>query len=233
MLAHEVMNPNVATVFADAPILKAISVMEAQHCSGLPVLDANKRLVGILTEGDLLRRMEMGTAGRVRTGWLDWLLGPAHAAADYVLTHSRRVEDVMTRNVVTVTKDAPLQDVVALMQRKHVKRLPVVRDDEVVGIISRADLVRALGRALKAAALGGTTDTSIQERLEADLHAQDWFRPEEVRVAVHGGVVILEGVVSDERARTALRVAAQNVAGVAAVEDKLVWVDPAASGLVF
>jgi CBS domain-containing protein len=232
MLTCEVMTSGVATVRADAPITEAIALMEARRVSGLPVVDAYGRLVGVLTEGDLLRRIETGTAGQKRARWLDLLLGPGRSAGEYVRTHSRRVEDLMTREVATVTERTPLEDVVALMERKHVKRVPVVRDGELVGVVSRADLVRALGHALKTAAMGGTVDAALRERLQANLRAQSWFPARDVSIAVKGGVVTLEGIVGDERTRAALRVAAQNVAGVATVEDRLTWPDPLMAGPV-
>lgn len=233
MLACDVMTPDVATVREDASASQAIALMEARRCSGLPVVDAQDVLVGVLTEGDLLRRVETGTAGQARAGWLDRLFGAGGGAADYVRTRSRRVGDLMTRDVATVAERTPLEDVVALMQRRRVKRVPVVRDGVVVGVISRADLVRVLGRALKDEAAGAPPDDLIRDKLQAELRAQDWFPAHEVSVAVKDGVVTLRGIIRDERARAALRVAAQNVAGVAAVEDKLTWVDPAGAGLVF
>ena len=233
MQASLIMTSPVATVRADAPIGEAITLMESHHVSGLPVVDAQGDLVGILTEGDLLRRVEIGTAGRARAGWLDMLFGSGHSAADYVRSHSRRVEDLMTRDLAAVTEDTGIEDVVALMERRHVKRVPVVRDGKVVGMVSRADLIRVLGRALKAAAVGLASDTVIRERVQADLQAQSWFPARDVSIAVKDGVVTLAGVISDQSARAALRVAAQNVAGVTAVEDKLAWVDPTAPGVLF
>ena len=233
MRADEIMTAEVATVRADAPITEAIALMEERGVSGLPVLDEYGRLAGMLTEGDLLRRAEMGTAGRGRPGWLDLLLGSGGSASDYVRSHGRRVEDLMTRDAVTVGPGTPVEEVVALMEQRRVKRVPVVQDGEVIGIVSRADLVRALGRALQASAMGSSADAAIRERLLAELRGQSWFPARDVSVAVRGGVVAFEGTISDERARAALRVAAQTVPGVAAVEDKLVWVDPAAAGLVF
>ncbi len=206
--------------------------MEARHVSGLPVVDGKDALVGMLTEGDLLKRVETGTAGRRRTGWLDVVLGSGRGADDYVHTHSRCVEDLMSRDLVTATESSSLEDVVALMEKRHVKRLPIVRDGRLVGIVSRADLVRALGRALKAGAMGGSADAMIQERLHSDLKQQRWFRASDVSFTVKQGVVTFEGVFSDQQAPAALRVAAQNVPGVTGVEDKLEWIDPVV-GVVF
>jgi len=231
MRAGDVMTAEVATVRADASIGEAIGLMEAVRASGLPVVNESGDLVGVLTEDDLLRRIETGTAaGRHRAKWLDLLLGPGGSAGEYVRTHGRRVEDVMTRDVATVTADTSLEQVVALMERKHVKRVPVVRDCRVVGIVSRADLVRALGRALRAEAMGATSDDTIRERLYAELRAQSWFPGQDITAVVKDGMVTMEGITTDERVREALGVAARNVPGVAAVDvSRLVPLNAAAS----
>lgn len=226
------MAGNALTVGPDASISEAIDLMQENCLSGIPVVDAGGELVGILTEGDLLRRVETGTERR-RAGWLDLLLGADRAAEQYVRTHARRVADVMTRDVVTVTEDMPLDEVVALMERKHVKRLPVLRQDKIVGIVSRADLVRAVGRALQDAGTGPERSEAIRKRLYADLQSESWFRSQDITAEVNDGVVTLSGVISNEAVRTAVRVAASNVPGVRSVEDKLVWVEPAAAGTMF
>jgi len=232
MRVDEVMTTGVATVRADASLSDAIATMEARHISGLPVMDGSGALVGMLTEGDLLKRVEIGTAGHRRSGWLDVVLGSGRGASDYVRTHSRYVGDVMSREVVTATEATPLEDVVALMEKLHVKRLPIVRDGALVGIVSRADLVRALGLALKAEAAGDSADTLIHERLQADLRQQRWFSSGDVGFTVKNGVVTFTGVFSDQQVLGALRVAAQNTAGVTGVVEELEWIDPVV-GVVF
>jgi len=232
MQVDEVMTTQVATIPMDALIGEAITTMADRHVSGLPVVDGSGMLVGMLTEGDLLRRVETGTAGHRRAEWLDRILGSGRGAGDYIRTHSRRVEDLMTRDVATAAEDTPLDAVVALMEERRVKRLPVVRDGRLVGILSRADLVRALGRTLATEAMGGTADDLIRERLQSGLGSQRWFPAGDVSYAVKDGVVTLDGVFSDESARAALRVLAENVPGVTRVEDNLRWIDPVA-GVVF
>ena len=225
MRAADVMTRTVATVRADTPLKDAIKRMVDSRISGLPVTDAAGKLVGILTEGDLLRRTETGT-GRKRAGWLEFLLGPNKAAAEFVRTHSRRVEDVMTPDVLTVTEDATLDDIVELMERKHVKRVPVVRGDALIGVVSRADLIKAVGLAMAGEDEAPLGDVGIRERLEAELQGKHWGGAESVNITVLDGVVSLEGVVFNQGLRPALRVAAQNIPGVKAVEDHLVWVEP-------
>lgn len=225
MRASDVMTRRVSTVRPEGRIEEAIALMLARRVSGLPVVNAQGRLAGILTEGDLLRRAEIAT-GPHRPAWLDFLRGPGRAAAEYVRVNSRRIGDLMTRDVATVAEATPLAEVVALMAQRHVKRVPVLRGHELVGIVSRADLVRALGEALQESGGGKPTDAAIEGRLRADLKAQPWFVGREISFTVEAGKVTLDGAISDERLRTALRVAAENVPGVASVEDHLIWVDP-------
>lgn len=232
MQVDEVMTTAVATVRADASISDAIAIMEARHVSGLPVVDGRDALVGMLTEGDLLKRVETGTAGHRRAGWLDVVLGSGRSASDYVRTHSRYVSDLMSQEVVTATEGTSLEEVVALMEKRHIKRLPITRDAKLIGIVSRADLVHALGRALRTEAMGGSPDAVIQERLQSYLKRQGWFVAGDVSFTVRQGVVTFNGVFSDQHTPAALRVAAQNTAGVTAVEDKLEWIDPVV-GVVF
>ena len=163
MLASDIMTLSVRTVRADARIEEAIAMMLALRVSGVPVLDPEGRLAGMLTEGDLLRRAEIAT-GPHRPAWLDFLRGPSRAAAEYVRLNSRRVEDLMTREVVTVAADAPLDAVVALMMQHHVKRVPVLKDGALAGIVSRADLMRALGQALRQGARPAVADQAIERR---------------------------------------------------------------------
>src|SRR6516165_3587039 len=143
MKVSEVMTRRVISILPDAPISDAIKLMLKKHISGLPVIDEEGKLVGILTEGDLLRRPEIGTERR-RSRWLDALFGPGEAADAYVHSRSREVKDIMTRDPVTVKECTPLHEVVHLMERRNFKRLPVIRAGKVVGIISRANLIRAL-----------------------------------------------------------------------------------------
>src|SRR5215472_8524855 len=198
--------------------------------SGLPVVDGKAGLVGILTEGDLLRRSEIGTAGQ-RSRWLDLLTMPGRLASDYVRTHTRRVGEIMTRDVVSVAEDTPLTEVVRLMERHRIKRVPVLRDGALVGIVSRADLLHALQQLLVAEPKAAASDESIRRHVLAELAQAPWA-PYGLTVDVANGVVTLNGAILDEQKRSALRVAAENVPGVKAVVDRIVWVEPH-SGMVF
>lgn len=224
MNAADVMTRNPTTVRGDTPILDALGGMLERGVSGLPVLAGDGTLVGMLTEGDLLRRVETGTE-RQRPRWLEFLMGSGRLAEDYVRSHARRVTEVMSKDVVSVTPDTPLPDVVALMERHRIKRVPVVDGNTCVGIVSRADLLRALHRAL-AQQPTQASDNAIREHVLREIERGPFSANASLRVTVQGGVVTLEGVIFDERQRGALRVAAETAPGVREVRDLLTWVDP-------
>jgi len=231
MNASDVMTRNVLSVRPEATIAEAIRLMLDNRISGLPVLDETGRLVGILTEGDLLRRGETGTE-RHRPRWLEILMGPGRLAEEYVRTHGRRIAEVMTRDPVGVSPDTPLEEIVALMERHRIKRVPVLDGDVPVGILSRADLLRGLAGALAEAPVAAASDEEIHERILAELARAAWVPRDGVAITVENGVVDLNGVILDEKERVALRVAAENVPGVRAVQDHLVWVEPVSGTVI-
>jgi CBS-domain-containing membrane protein len=198
--------------------------------SGLPVVDKDGRLVGIVTEGDFLRRAETGTQRR-RPRWLEFLVGPGRLAEDYARSRARKIAEVMTPDPITVDENAPLDDIVKLMEKRQIKRLPVVRDSNVVGIVSRANLLHALASVAREAKPAGQSDAAIRALLMAELTKQWWAPVALINPVVRDGVVELWGTITDGRERTALVVAAENVPGVKAVHDHLAWVDPT-SGMV-
>ena len=229
MNAGEVMSHNPIAVPAEAGLAEALRLMFDHHVSGLPVADGKTRLVGILTEGDLLRRSELGTAGQ-RSRWLDLLMS-GRLASEYVRTHTRRVSEIMTRDVVSVAEDTPLTEVVRLMERHRIKRVPVLRDGALIGIVSRADLLRAIQRLLVAEPKTAASDETIRRHVLDELARAPWA-PHGLTVDVANGVVTLDGVILDEQKRSALRVAAENVPGVKAVVDHIVWVEPVTGWVV-
>jgi CBS domain-containing protein len=227
MRAMDVMTTNVITVGPDTSVQEVAKLLSEKSISGVPVVDSQNRLVGIVSEGDLLHRVETGTERRVRrrrSWWLDTIGSDEELARDYVKSHGRTAKDVMTRDVVSVTETTQLSDIATLLETKRIKRVPVVRDGQLVGIVSRANLVRAL------AAAGGqlTTDTAaddrtIRQKLLAELKGQPWVHTWAADIIVRDNVVHLW--VSDDRPeeeRRALRVAAENVPGVRGVEEHIV-----------
>lgn len=230
MNAGDVMTQSTLTVDPDASIVHAIQLMLKRRISGLPVVDNTGALVGIVTEGDLLRRAELGTQKR-RPRWIEFLIGPGRLADEYVNASGRKVQDVMTTQVHTVSEDTPLTEVVKIMESKQVKRLPVLREGRVVGILSRANLLRALVSVARDAKPANVEDASIRQHLLAELAKQSWAPVALIDVIVKDGVVHLWGTLTEERQRHGIRVMAENVPGVKRVEDHLVWIEPM-SGVV-
>jgi len=233
LLARDIMTRDVRTVGPDATVSAVIQIMVACHASGVPVVTGSRQILGIITEGDLLRRVETATehgAGHKPRYFLDLLLGGGREITDYIRSHSRRVSDLMTEVVVTVAEDAPLAEVVRLMEKHRVRRLPVERDGRLTGIVARSDLVAALGRRLADILTPSpepVPDPDLEARIMSALDAAGWFASNaSVGVRVAAGVATLEGVIHDERLRTAIRVTVENVPGIAAVQDKIVYVEP-------
>jgi CBS domain-containing protein len=222
MNVSDVMTRRVISISPETSIVAAIQLMLKHRISGLPVIDNHAKLVGIITEGDFLRRAEIETE-RKRSIWLDALLGPAEGAADYVHSHGLAVKEVMTRGPSTVAENTPLGEAVLLMENKNVKRLPVLRDGKVVGIISRANLMRALMSIHRAAPKSSDNDAAIRGFILADIGKQHWSSGAIVDVVVHEGVVDLWGTITDIGQRDALIVLAKNVPGVIKVEEHLTW----------
>jgi CBS domain-containing protein len=229
MKARDVMTRNVISVAPDATVLQAARLMLQHRISGLPVIDKAGRLVGVLSEGDFLRRRETGTERR-RSRWLEFLMGPGRIAADYVHSHGSKVSEVMSADVKTIGEDAALEDIVQLMEKQRIKRLPVLRGDNVVGIVTRSNLMHAMVSLARSAPPAAQGDVAIREQLLAEMQKQQWAPAATVNVVVRDGVVELWGMIIDERQRDALKVAAENIPGVKAVRDHLVWIEPT-SGL--
>jgi len=230
MRVADVMTRQVITIEKDAPIQRAIRLLLQHRISGLPVVDADGQLEGIVTEGDFLHRAETGTQRR-RPRWVEFLIGPGKLASEYVQAHGRTVADVMTTSAYTVDEDTSLEDVVRLMEKYRVKRFPVVKGGRVVGIVSRANLLRALASVAAEVPAADGNDAAIRDSFFAELARQPWAPRTSINPVVRNGVVELWGNIFDEREREALRVMAQNLPGVKAVQDHLVWVDPA-SGFI-
>jgi len=225
MKVVDVMTREVVSIAPDASVMEAVRLMLQHKVSGLPVIDAAGRLQGVVTEGDFLRRVETGTE-RKRSRFVEFLLGPGRLAEDYVHASGRKVDEVMTPEPRTVGEDEPLEKVVHLMERYRVKRLPVLRGDKVVGIVTRQNLMRALASLALAAHPVAADDATIRERLLAELKRQSWAPVGLIDVVVKDGVVKLSGALTDERERQAIRVAAENIPGVKKVEDHLIWIEP-------
>lgn len=228
MRAHQIMTRQVITISSDASIVEAANIMLDKHISGLPVVDQAGKLVGIVSQGDFIRRAEIGTQ-RKRGRWLKFLVGPGRAASDFVQERGRKVGEIMTPDPCTVTEDATLEDIVELMERNNVKRLPVMRGDRLVGIVTRSNLLQAVAGLTRDVPDPTADDDHIRNHIIASVEKTDWA-PFGLGVIVVNGVVHLNGVITNEQSREATIVAAENVSGVTKVHDHLCWVD-AASGV--
>ena len=221
MRVARVMTKNVVSIPSDATIFEAAERMVGSGVSAMPVVNSTGRMVGIISEADLIRRAEIGT--QPRKSWLARVFADKTTAArEYVTLHARRVTDVMSKPVVTVGEDDTLDQVAELMAEHNVKRLPVVKDgDVVVGIVSRACLLRALLSRDPRAADPQPSDDQIRQKVEAAVSKHSWTSPWPTNVIVDAGVVHLWGAVPSDAASDAYRVAAENIPGVKQVENHL------------
>ena len=221
MRAHQIMTRSVVSITPDATILEAADTMLQHHVSGLPVVDAASKLVGIVSEGDFIRRGEIGTQ-RKRSRWRR-LLGGA-GATQCGREEGRKVSEVMTREPFTIAEDATLEEIVASMETNDIKRLPVMHGDKLVGIVSRANLLQAVASLAREIPDPTADDDHIRSRIIQALEKNDWC-PFGLNVVVRDGIVHLSGVITDENSRQAAVVAAENISGVKKVHDHLCWVE--------
>ena len=223
MRAHQIMTRNVITVLPDTSLVVAAEKMLQHHMSGLPVLDQAGMLVGIISEADFLRRAEIGTQ-RKRSRWLQYIVGANREADDFVRERGRKVEDIMTRDVRTIDEETPLDVIVSTMEKHHVKRMPVMRDAKLVGIVTRANILQAVASLARDVPDPTADDDHIRKRIIRTIDAADW-RPIGFQVTVRKGVVHLRGLITNDRAREAAIVATENTSGVVEVHDHLCLVD--------
>jgi CBS domain-containing protein len=227
MNAKDVMTTEVITVRPEATVQELAKTLSEKGISGAPVVDASGRLVGLVSEGDLLHRAETGTerrAQRRRSWWLDSLAAEEELARDYIKAHGRTVADIMTREVISVDETTDLADIAMLLETKRIKRVPVVSGGKLAGIVSRANLVRALATTSSAPQIvADADDRSIREQLLAELRRQQWANIWAADIMVRDKVVHLWFSTDESEAeRLAVRVAAENVPGVRRVEEHIV-----------
>jgi CBS domain-containing protein len=223
MHVHHIMTRKVISVAPETTIVEAANLMLREHISGLPVVDKEGAIVGIVSEGDFLRRSEIATP-RKRGRLLTFFLGYAGSAEDYVREHGRKVSEVMTASPITVSEDTPLPELVSLMESNNIKRVPVVRDGKLVGIVSRSNLLQAVASLAREVPDPTADDNHIRRRIIDEIEKHDWC-PIALTVMVRNGIAHLSGAITDERSRQAAIVAAENVQGVVKVHDHLCWTD--------
>ena len=222
MKAADVMATNVITVRQDTPVAKIAEVLLANRISAVPVVNDKDALVGIVSEGDLIHRVEAGTV-RHRSWWLELLTGKEILAHEFVKSHARKAADVMTYPVVSVTPDTPLGDIASLLEKHRIKRVPVVNNGKIAGIVSRANLVQALVSLSHAKTSDASVDDlTLHSNILERLRSKPWVDPSTISVVVNNGTVELWGIVDSETEKNAIRVAVEVTPGVRQVSNKLV-----------
>ena len=222
MRAADVMVTKVITVGPDACVQDVAHVLLSARISGVPVVGPNGELLGIVSEGDLMRRVEAGT-GRPRPWWLALFTGKEVLAAEFIREHSRKVTDVMTRHVITAAPDTPLSKIANLLEKNAIKRVPIVEGGKVVGIVSRANLLQALASLSKQVEVAAeVNDSQIRDKVLTQLNAEPWTRPSLVNVIVQDGTVELWGIVESASEKKAVRIAAEVTSGVRVVNDNVI-----------
>ena len=220
MRAIDVMVRDVVTVRPDTDVAEAIKLLAEHDVSALPVLDKEGVLVGVLSEADLIHRTEIGTE-KHRPWWLEAVTGGSTLAEEFAKSHGKKVGEVMTDGVISVSEETPLSEIAALFERKRIKRVPVVKDGKLVGIVSRSNLIQALASAVGRIDQHDETDRQIRLQLLSKLKDQPWTGFGERNITVSDGVVHLWGLVGSEAERKALLALAEGVPGVSRVSDEM------------
>lgn len=219
MRANDVMSSIVVTIGAEDTVRDAAGKLLEHRISALPVVDPEGHLVGVVSEGDLLRRTEIGTERKRGSWWLRMVTEEAAQAADFSKSHATKVADVMTSPAISVPEDTDLKEIAEILEEMHIKRVPVVQDGVLAGIVSRADLIRALATSpRKRFATAGSGDAGIREAFLESIANESWFEPTSVNVIVTDGSIHLWGWARNDDVIEALRVAAESVPGAREVE---------------
>lgn len=220
MKAVDIMVSNVITVGPDALVQDVADVMIRNRISGVPVVGSGGELLGIVSEGDLIRRPETQTE-RPHSWWLDLFVSKEVLITEYIKTHALRVTDVMTKHVITATPQTSASEIASLLEKHNIKRVPIVKDGKIVGIVSRANLLQALA-SLKKTPNASVDDAAIRSRLLGQLLAEQWTTPSLMNVIVHEGTVELWGIVDLRDEKKAVRILAESTPGVRGVNDNLI-----------
>lgn len=221
MRAIDVMVHHVVTVRPDTDVAEAIKLLTEHDVSALPVLDSDRNLVGMLSEADLIHRVEIGTE-KHRSWWVEAVTGAATLAEEFAKSHGKKVGEIMTTGVVSVSEDTPLSEIAAVLERNRIKRVPVVRDEKLVGIVSRSNLIQALASVIGRIDEHDETDRQIRLDLQARLREQSWTNFGSRNITVNQRVVHLWGLVGSAAERKALLALAEGVPGVSRVSDEMI-----------
>lgn len=220
MLAKEIMTTDVATATPEQSIHDVAEQLLERSVSALPVVDDQDRLVGIISEGDLLRRVETGTE-RKQSWWLDMLVSSEEKSRDFLKSHAVHVRDVMTREIISVEEDTPASEIAGVLEENRIKRVPVLRGETLVGIVSRADIIRALAVRHIPVSPRPQDDLALRDTVLKTIREIDGVSSTHVNVLVDDGVVHLWGLADSSEQKTALRVAVENIPEVTEVQNHL------------
>ena len=228
MIAADIMTNPVITIEENESVQTCAARLLEHRISALPVVDSQEHLVGIISEGDLMRRSELGAMPREGAWWLEWLKNCTSEAKEFIQNNTQRVGDLMTREVVTASPDTSLAEIASLLDKRRIKRVPIVENKRMVGLISRANLLHALA----AQSTGNdtilpqqSTDRELRTQLLQELRKHGWFKNVQSNVLVNDGVVEFFGLVDNDNERRAAQVLAENTPGVKAVHDHRVILD--------
>jgi CBS-domain-containing membrane protein len=221
MNAMDVMVRDVLTVKPDTSVVQAARLLVENDISALPVVDDEGRMVGIISEADLMRREEIGTEKR-RPWWLEAMTPATTLANEFAKSHGKCVGDLMSRQVVSASEDTPLAEIAAILERHQIKRVPITKDGKVIGVVSRANIVQALASSKAKPDDERDSDRAIRLDVLARLREQSWTDFGSRNVIVADGVVHLWGLVGSAEERKALRSLAESVPGVTGVVDEMI-----------
>lgn len=220
MKAKDIMTRRVITVTPDSSVGDIATLLLERNISAVPVIDEDKRVVGIVSEGDLVIRHDIGTDQPKHSWWLRLLNDSTALAGEYLKTHGRTARDIMTKEIISVEEDTPIAEIARLMEKNHIKRVPVVKDGMLVGIISRANIVRQVASVKELRVETYVDDDTIRRQVQEALDNEPWASVATTSITVNNGVVEFWGTVNSEAERDASRIAAEAIAGVTQVVDQ-------------
>jgi CBS domain-containing protein len=221
MRAIDVMVRDVVTVRPDTDVADAVKLLAEHDVSALPVVDGEGNLLGILSEADLIHRAEIGTE-KHRPWWLEAVTGASTLAEEFAKSHGKKVGEIMTSGAISVSEDTPLSEIAALFEQKRIKRVPVIKDGKLIGIVSRSNLIQALATVVGRMDQHHETDRQIRLDLLSRLQEQKWTDFGSRNITVSARVVHLWGLVGSEAERKALLALAEDVPGVSQVSDEMI-----------
>jgi CBS domain-containing protein len=221
MKAQEIMTRDVITVRPETLVRDIALLMVEKHISGVPVLTDNGKLIGMVSQTDLLHRAEVGTEHKYKW-WLRLFADSGTLAREYAKAHGLTAKDIMSRHLVSVREDAELRDVARILDKRRIRRVPVVREGHLIGIITRSDLVRALSKVPVSKTVKIIDNASLHKILHDRMRSQSWINDNYISLAVNDGVVELSGFVERADQHTALRVLIEETEGVNRVDDRII-----------